>query len=135
MVQSFVFLSFTGSVYMYSLKAAFIFKGSPNTTVCPTCDENLTCVWDQRCGLDEVCMVRSVSGRQFSTHCIRVRQHAVTVSIYYGYTSIYMMFIPRCMILYEVKGLFIHLFVANGATYFFYTSIYMIFLVKYVTIY
>eukprot|EP00105_Crassostrea_gigas_P010777 XP_011426166.1 PREDICTED: collagen alpha-1(XII) chain-like isoform X1 [Crassostrea gigas] len=46
-------------------------SGSPNTTVCPTCDENLTCVWDQRCGLDEVCIVRSVSGRQFSTHCIR----------------------------------------------------------------
>lgn len=79
--KSFVFLSFTGSVYVCTLVAAFLFKGSTNATICPTCDENLTCVWDQRCGLDEVCMVRSVSGRQFSTHCIRVRQHPYRKSL------------------------------------------------------
>lgn len=68
-------------------------------------------------------------------HALYTGKTTVTVSIYYGYTSIYIIFIERCMIIYEVKGLFIHLFVANGATYFFYTSIYTIFLVKYVTIY
>lgn len=59
----------------------------------------------------------------------------VIVNIYYGYILIDMMFILRCMIFYEVKGLFIYFFVVNGVIYFFYIFIYMIFLVKYVIIY
>ena len=49
------------------------FIGSATGIVCPTCDENLSCTWNQTCGHDQICMVRSVSGRDFSTHCIRVR--------------------------------------------------------------
>ncbi|XP_078323120.1 uncharacterized protein LOC111126932 [Crassostrea virginica] len=45
--------------------------GSATGIVCPTCDENLSCTWNQTCGHDQICMVRSVSGRDFSTHCIR----------------------------------------------------------------
>ncbi|XP_061165053.1 collagen alpha-6(VI) chain-like [Saccostrea echinata] len=47
------------------------FSGSVNKTECPTCDETLSCVWNQTCDVSNVCMVRSVSGRKFNTHCIR----------------------------------------------------------------
>ncbi|XP_062596351.1 thrombospondin-1-like [Saccostrea cucullata] len=39
---------------------------------CPSCDENLNCVWNQTCSASESCMVRAVTGHgfQFTVHCI-----------------------------------------------------------------
>lgn len=41
---------------------------------CPSCDANITCVWNQTCADSETCMVRAVlePGFQFSVHCTLV---------------------------------------------------------------
>ncbi|XP_061172197.1 uncharacterized protein LOC133181654 [Saccostrea echinata] len=38
---------------------------------CPTCDEELNCVWNQTCYPEEICMIRQYPGTKFTTHCIR----------------------------------------------------------------
>ncbi|XP_055997297.1 properdin-like isoform X2 [Ostrea edulis] len=40
---------------------------------CPSCDQFLTCVWNQTCSASETCMVRAVTGHgfQFTIHCIQ----------------------------------------------------------------
>uniref|UniRef100_A0A8W8ND26 Spondin-like TSP1 domain-containing protein n=1 Tax=Magallana gigas TaxID=29159 RepID=A0A8W8ND26_MAGGI len=37
---------------------------------CPSCNENLQCTWNTACHVTENCMVRSIPGFSFTTHCI-----------------------------------------------------------------
>ncbi|XP_062586528.1 uncharacterized protein LOC134248132 [Saccostrea cucullata] len=45
---------------------------STTSKPCPSCDENLNCVWNQTCSASESCMVRAATGHgfQFTVHCI-----------------------------------------------------------------
>ncbi|XP_055997295.1 coadhesin-like [Ostrea edulis] len=45
---------------------------TPPGKPCPSCDQTLTCVWNQTCTASETCMVRAVTGHgfQFTIHCI-----------------------------------------------------------------
>ncbi|XP_052720237.1 adhesion G protein-coupled receptor B1-like [Crassostrea angulata] len=48
---------------------------SNTTTVgftCSSCNENLECTWNMACHSSEDCIVRSIPGFKFTTHCIMV---------------------------------------------------------------
>ncbi|XP_061184336.1 uncharacterized protein LOC133192329 [Saccostrea echinata] len=46
---------------------------TPTGVRCPTCDNNLNCVWSNTCKMTESCLVRQISGYPFSTHCADAR--------------------------------------------------------------
>ncbi|XP_061187138.1 hemicentin-1-like [Saccostrea echinata] len=37
--------------------------------VCPTCDQNLSCTWNNTCDATETCMIRSYQGFKLTVHC------------------------------------------------------------------
>lgn len=69
---------------------------------CPSCDDQLNCVWNQTCSAGNICMIRSYDGYPFTTHCIDVRIQYVSSNQNTYFIKITAQF-TLCVLKYDYK--------------------------------